>query len=294
MTISKVKKPTVSKARQKGTSVNKPHRGRSVSPRKTSRNRRETPAWVYRLWATVAVVLFVVGFYFLAIRPFAYRWQPCGGYKAYGVCMPLEYRVHGIDVSHYQGSINWNALQKTREGKYPIEFVFVKSTEGGDYLDDKFHENFDSARVHGFMRGAYHFYNPKTDASKQADFFIEQVKLLSGDLPPVLDIERSIKDKRKLQNDIKIWLNRVENYYGVKPIIYASYKFKTKYLTDSIFDTYPYWIAHYYVDSISYDKEWKFWQHTDVGTLPGIKERVDLNVFNGSIEDLRKLTLQPK
>jgi lysozyme len=84
----------------------------------------------------------------------------------------------------------------------------------------------------------------------------------------------------------------VESHYGVKPIIYASYKFKTKYLNDPVFDSYPYWIAHYYVDSVRYQGDWKFWQHTDVGTLPGIDEEVDLNVFNGSLSEMKGLLIK--
>ena len=99
---------------------------------------------------------------------------------------------------------------------------------------------------------------------------------------------------KKLQADLKHWLRRVESHYGVKPIIYASYKFKTKYLNDSVFNSYPYWIAHYYVDSVAYKGDWKFWQHTDVGTLPGIKEQVDLNIFNGDMEGLDALRIKEK
>jgi lysozyme len=95
----------------------------------------------------------------------------------------------------------------------------------------------------------------------------------------------------KLRRDLKIWLRRIENYYKVKPILYTSYKFKTRYLNDSVFNSYPYWIAHYYVDSVEYQGEWKFWQHTDVGRLPGIDEQVDLNVFNGSMEELKSMTI---
>ena len=182
-------------------------------------------------------------------------------------------------------------LEKTRQGQFPVEFVFMKATEGGDFPDDRFVENFDSARIHGFIRGAYHFYNPKTDPDKQADFFIQSVHLESGDLPPVLDIEKKSKDIRKLQTDLKIWLQKVEKHYGVKPIIYASYKFKERYLNDSVFNSYPYWIAHYYVDSVKYEGDWKFWQHTDVGTLPGIEEKVDLNVFNGSLPEMKKMLI---
>ena len=255
---------------------------------------KEMPVWCRYLLGCLIVVAFTSVFYFFFIRPYAYRWKPCYGLKGYGVCMPAGYKVHGIDISHYQGKINWEMLKQTRQGQFPIQFIFMKATEGGDYSDKKFVANFDSAKVHGFIRGAYHFYNPKTDADKQADFFIRSVNLEPGDLPPVLDIEKKGKDMKKLQADLKHWLRRVEAHYGVKPIIYASYKFKTKYLNDSVFNSYPYWIAHYYVDSVKYQGEWKFWQHTDVGTLPGIKEQVDLNIFNGGKEGLDALRIKNK
>ena len=271
----------------------KPAPKRAPSKRKAKKTiHKEIPAWARYLLGLLVVIVFVSGFYWFFIRPYAYRWKPCYGLKGYGVCMPHGYQVHGIDISHYQGDINWKMLEQTRQGKFPISFIFMKATEGGDYADDKFVANFDSARAHGFIRGAYHFYNPKTDANKQADFFIQSVKLEPGDLPPVLDIEKKGKDMKKLQQDLKVWLRKVESHYGVKPIIYASYKFKTRYLNDSVFNSYPYWIAHYYVDSVRYQGDWKFWQHTDVGTLPGIDEKVDLNVFNSSLQELKRMQLQ--
>ena len=280
------------KVEAKPRKARKPAAKKAPSKRKPQKKaNKEMPAWCRRLLAVLVVVAFVFSFYYFFIRPYAYRWKPCYGMKGYGVCMPVGYSMHGIDVSHYQGDINWKMLKQTRQGKFPVEFIFMKATEGGDFSDDRFVANFDSAKVHGFIRGAYHFYNPKTDADKQADFFIRSVKLEPGDLPPVLDIEMKSKDVKKLQQDLKIWLRKVENHYGVKPIIYASYKFKTKYLNDSIFNTYPYWIAHYYVDSVRYQGEWKFWQHTDVGTLPGIDEKVDLNVFNGSFSELKNILI---
>ena len=169
----------------------------------------------------------------------------------------------------------------------------MKASEGGDFSDTAFVRNFERARRHGFIRGAYHFFNPKTDAARQADFFIRSVKLEPGDLPPVLDIETRPADARKLRADLKKWLDRVERHYGVKPILYTSYKYKTRYLNDSLFNSYPYWIAHYYVDSVRYDGEWKFWQHTDVGTLPGIDNQVDLNVFNGTMAEMDSLRIKP-
>ena len=265
---------------------------RTVSKQKgKKKTQKEMPAWCRYLLGVLIVAVFVSGFYWFFIRPYAYRWKPCYGLKGYGVCMPHGYQIHGIDISHYQGDVNWKMLEQTRQGQFPVQFIFMKATEGGDFADDKFVANFDSAKAHGFIRGAYHFYNPKTDANKQADFFISSVKLEPGDLPPVLDIEKKSRDVKKLQDDLKIWLRKVESHYGVKPIIYASYKFKTKYLNDSVFDSYPYWIAHYYVDSVRYQGEWKFWQHTDVGTLPGIDEKVDLNIFNGSSSELKGLLL---
>ena len=281
--------------------VNKPR-----SRKKTSgKGRRQTkkkqgfkppfqmPVWLHYLLTGVVSVCIILGFYWFFIRPYAYRWKPCYGQKGYGVCMPCNYEVHGIDISHYQGEIDWELLTHNREAKFPIHFIFLKATEGGDHGDDTFTQNFGQARKYGFIRGAYHYFIPKTDASKQADFFIRTVQLAKGDLPPVLDVETTGKQSpQELKTAVKTWLDRVEAHYGVKPILYTSYKFKKRYLSDSIFNAYPYWIAHYYVDSVRYEGKWHFWQHTDVGTVPGIEEEVDLNVFNGTMEELLELTLK--
>ena len=264
------------------------------SPRKTTKKavRTTMPIWLRNVLVAVIVAFFSVAFYYFFIRPYAYRWKPCYGLKAYGICVPCCYDVHGIDISHFQGDIDWGQLTQSRLTDFPIEFVFMKATEGGDHGDDTFARNFSEAGKHGFIRGAYHFFSPVTDPLKQADFFIRTVKLAPGDLPPVLDVEVTGKKKKEeLQGNIKRWLDRIEAHYGVKPILYTSYKFKTRYLSDSIFDTYPYWIAHYYVDSVKYEGKWHFWQHTDVGSVPGIEENVDLNVFNGTLEELKKMTI---
>lgn len=254
---------------------------------------RVMPVWLRNLLAACIVLLFSAGFYWFCIRPYAYRWKPCYGLKGYGVCMPCSYEVHGIDISHHQGKIDWKLLAHNKDSRFPIHFIFLKATEGGDYGDDTFVQHFDSARKHGFIRGAYHYFIPKTDARKQADFFIRTVALEKGDLPPVLDVETIGKQSpQQLKTSVKTWLDRVEAHYGVKPILYTSYKFKKRYLSDSIFNTYPYWIAHYYVDSVRYEGKWHFWQHTDVGTVPGIDEEVDLDVFNGTFEELMGLTLK--
>jgi len=267
---------------------------RSSSPRSKKKTQPRTmPVWLRNLLAVCIILVFSTGFYWFFIRPYAYRWKPCYGQKGYGVCMPCNYEVHGIDISHYQGEIDWELLTHNREAKFPIHFIFLKATEGGDHGDDTFTQNFGQARKYGFIRGAYHYFIPKTDAHKQADFFIRTVQLAKGDLPPVLDVETTGKQSpQELKAAVKTWLDRVEAHYGVKPILYTSYKFKKRYLSDSIFNAYPYWIAHYYVDSVRYEGKWHFWQHTDVGTVPGIEEEVDLNVFNGTMEELLELTLK--
>ncbi len=242
--------------------------------------------------AACLAVLLSTGFYFFFIRPYAYRWKPCYGAKMYGVCLPLGYEIHGIDLSHHQGDIDWEVLQTMQSNGFPLRFAFIKATEGGDLADPRFSYNFAQARSHGYIRGAYHFFNPSTPASRQADFFIRTVQLEHGDLPPVLDVERRGKlDRAELQEAVKCWLDKVERHYGVKPILYTSYKFKMRYLSDPMFDAYPYWIAHYYVDSVRYEGAWRFWQHTDRGIVPGIPQNVDLNIFKGSMDELQALTL---
>ena len=154
-------------------------------------------------------------------------------------------------------------------------------------------ENFRQAREYGFIRGAYHFWSNKSSARSQAYHFLNTVRLEDGDLPPVLDVEHKPADRsvEDFQHDILTWLHIVEDKYHVKPIIYTYYKFKEKYLSKPVFDDYPYWIAHYYVDKVECKGAWKFWQHTDVGRLPGIKSYVDFNIYNGSFYDMKKLTI---
>ena len=301
MAIKETKKTTPSKKPRKATaprkasgSALKKTRRKSETKKKKLAKQWEVPVWLYYILMGVIGVIFVAVFYYFFIRPYAYRWKPCYGLKGYGVCMPSGYKVHGIDISHYQGKVDWKMLSQTRQSQFPVRFIFMKATEGGDFADNHFIANFDSARVHGFIRGAYHFYNPKTDPIRQAEFFKNSVNLEPGDLPPVLDIEKKAKDMNRLRDDLKIWLQLIEKHYGVKPIIYASYKFKTSYLNDSVFNSYPYWIAHYYVDSVRYEGDWSFWQHHDAGTLPGIDEQVDLNIFNGSLQQLDSMLIQKK
>ena len=236
------------------------------------------------------LAVYIYFFYYIFVGPFGFRWRALYGDVSY----PEGYAIHGIDISHHQGRIDWQELKdKGVIDKFPVRFVMIKATEGASQVDENFRENFYQAREHGFTRGAYHFYSVHSSAADQARFFISKVKLENGDLPPVLDVEHKPKKQTDEQFKASVleWLQIVERHYGVKPIIYTYYKFKTRYLSDPVFDDYHYWIAHYYVDKVEYKGPWKFWQHTDVGRLPGIKGDVDFNIYNGSFYDLRKLTI---
>ena len=248
------------------------------------------PGWAWWIGGAAIVAVYVYFFYYIFVGPFGFRWRALYGDVSY----PEGYEIHGIDISHHQGDIDWAELRdKGLINKLPIRFIMIKATEGATRIDENFIDNFYQAREYGFTRGAYHFYSVHTPAKAQAQFFIKNVKLEKGDLPPVLDVEH--KPKKQSAEDFKAsvleWLHIVEQHYGVKPIIYTYYKFKMQYLSDPVFDQYPYWIAHYYVDEVEYQGEWKFWQHTDVGRLPGIKGNVDFNIYNGSFYDLRMLTI---
>lgn len=246
----------------------------------------EVAPWVIWTCTSLVILAYIVVAYFFFFRPYM------DGKREKELYFHRP-QVHGVDISHYQGDINWSKLSQAVYENSTINFVFMKATEGGDYVDDTFQQNFAAARDCGLVRGAYHFYQPSVPAELQVASFIRQVKLLPGDLPPVLDVEvLGEGGVGELQRGVKVWLKRVEEHYGVKPIIYASHSFKEDYLNDPFFDDYPYWIAHYYVDSLKYKGPWRFWQHTDMGILDGVNGHVDLDVFNGNLEELMQMTIR--
>ena len=247
------------------------------------------PRWAWWLGGVGIIGLYIWVFYHFFVSPFGFRWRALYG----DAKNPKGYEIRGIDISHYQGKINWEKLSNAQIEHSPIRFVVIKATEGSTQIDDCFQDNFKNARDYGFIRGAYHFWSNKSSARDQARFFLKKVHLKDGDLPPVLDVENkpenmSVED---FQREILTWMHIVEDKYHVKPILYTYYKFKNQYLNTPVFDDYPYWIAHYYVDEIEYEGDWKFWQHTDAGRLPGIRGTVDFNLYNGSYYDLKKLCI---
>jgi lysozyme len=266
-----------------------PRRGGSRGRRRSSSFLQRYPRWAWWIGGTAVILLYVFLFYHFFVGPTGFRWRALYGDAEY----PEGYEIHGIDISHYQGKIDWEQLKNAMIKGCPVRFVIIKSTEGSSRLDENFRENFNQARDFGFIRGVYHFWSNRSTAREQAYYFLDQVHLTDGDLPPVLDIEHKPADKsvEDCQRDVLTWLHIVEDKYHVKPIIYTYYKFKEQYLSAPVFDDYPYWIAHYYVDKVQYKGKWKFWQHTDVGKLPGIKGYVDFNIYNGSYYELKQLCI---
>lgn len=200
------------------------------------------------------------------------------------------YEVHGVDVSHYQGDIDWNILEE--QG---VQFAFIKATEGSGHIDRKFSENWEAVENTNIRAGAYHFFSFDSPAETQAQLYIETVGNLSGRLVPVIDIEyysdkfSNPPDEDTIVSELLTMLQLLEEEYGVKPIVYTTYSFYYKYLKGEI-DGYPLWIRNvYFSPNVDLYNRWVFWQYTDKAILEGYSGAevyIDRNVFNGDLEDL--------
>ena len=212
--------------------------------------------------------------------------------RNYQVLEKHEGKSIGLDVSEYQGKIRWTYVD-TLENKYPLHFVFIRATVGKDRKDRQFNKNWLGAKENKMIRGAYHYYRPNENSIEQAELFIKTVTLQKGDLPPVLDIEKLPKNQsiENLKLGLKRWLNAVESHYGVKPIIYTGERYYDDFLKEE-FNDYLFWIANYnfYREEIAGD--WLFWQFTEKASVPGIKGNVDINIYNGDLQQLRYITVE--
>ncbi len=199
-----------------------------------------------------------------------------------------DFDVHGIDVSHYQGNIDWETV-----AKQGVDFAFVKATEGLTYRDSLFCNNWDEMGNVGIPRGAYHFFRPTVSPYLQAYNFTQTVNLEIGDLPPVLDFEVVGEQHRiGIISNIQTWLSIVEEMYNIRPIIYTNQQLYRRYIQGN-FDDYPIWIARYNDDlpDMPFDQTWAFWQYGNKGNIEGISGDVDFNVFHGDLEALKSMTL---
>ncbi len=204
---------------------------------------------------------------------------------------PWRYPIHGIDVSKFQGDIDWVTAQQSG-----VNFAFIKATEGGDHLDKNFSMNWNAAKGAGVLRGAYHFYYFCRTASEQANWFIQNVPNDPAALPPVLDMEWNHRSRNcryrpgpaKVRNEIRIYLDRLTAHYGKRPIIYVTPDFYAENNLARI-RGYDFWLRSVadHPREVYRGQHWVFWQYSGTGVVPGIEGNVDINVFSGSVSTWR-------
>ncbi|WP_433581238.1 GH25 family lysozyme [Paenibacillus amylolyticus] len=203
-----------------------------------------------------------------------------------------ENNVQGIDVSRYQGKINWLQVKADK-----CEFVFIKATEGQTYTDPNFTANVKGALSAGLLVGTYHFLKATSAAAAKAEavHYAKSLEEIGGakalQLPPVMDYENNPGGISKAQINIvaRTFLSELERLTGIKPIIYTGNSFAGNF--DASLSSYDLWIARYSDTRVPDDqpawKSWDIWQYSESGKVPGISGNVDLNEFNGSLADLK-------
>lgn len=196
-----------------------------------------------------------------------------------------KYQVWGVDVSNYQGLIDWHRLEEQ-----DVSFAFIKATEGSGHIDESARRNLEKAAETGIKKSAYHFFSFDSSGETQAENYISVVGTDEIDLPPVIDIEyyadkKSNKpDKEEAEKILRPLLESLEEHYGVKPIIYTTVPVYLRYVREN-FSDYPLWIRNVNFEPDLMD--WKFWQYCDKGELYGYdgeEKYIDLNVYNGTME----------
>lgn len=199
-----------------------------------------------------------------------------------------QYPVRGVDVSAYQGDIDWEVLSSQN-----IDFAFIKATEGSSFVDKKFAYNFSEAQKQSIAVGAYHFFSFDSQGETQAENFIKNVVPFDGMLPPVIDFEfygdksDNPPSKESVTKELNDLISALESYYGLSPIIYATSATYKMYL-ETDFSKYDIWIRDIISEpELSDGRDWTFWQYTNRDRLDGYKgpeKYIDMNVFNGTKE----------
>jgi len=198
----------------------------------------------------------------------------------------------GVDVSHHQDRIAWDEVMKGQA----LSFAFVKATEGSDFTDSLFCYNWESMARHGLKRGAYHFFRGYGCGLEQAIHFLRTVEMAHGDLPPVLDLETlDGTQEQAVVEEALIWLQTVEHFLGIRPILYTNQRFYDRFLASTALSSYPLWIARYSDQApvLSDGKYWSIWQYSSSGCVDGISKKVDLNYFRGGLEELEAMCWRP-
>lgn len=198
-------------------------------------------------------------------------------------------KVFGIDVSHYQGKINWDQVGYINES-HAIHFVIVRATMGADKKDHRFEQNWEGVKRAKLVRGAYHYYRPNENSEQQALNFLQAVKLQAGDFPAVLDIEElpKVQSMEQLKKGLQNWLDIVEKHTQIRPILYTGERYYVDFLAKD-FSDYHLWVANYNKWVEEPKANWLMWQFSEKGSASGITGPVDLNVFQGKRADLDKI-----
>lgn len=188
--------------------------------------------------------------------------------------------IHGIDMSHYQGEVFWDAIGNNSK----MAYVYLKATEGGDNIDHKYEYNIELAHKHGIKVGSYHFFRPKTELSKQLTNFVTQCRPKDQDLIPMIDIEtKSGLSTDEFCDSLFKFLNMVEKEYKQKPLLYTFTNFYNKYLSGKL-SGYKIMIAQYTErePELYDDLDITMWQYTGKGHIEGVKGYVDKSRFMGN------------
>jgi lysozyme len=218
--------------------------------------------------------------------------RPGPGNEHFTTLHPSRFPIHGIDVSRWNGDIDWQAVRAAG-----VRFAWIKATEGGDHLDPKFRENWANAKAAGVPRGAYHFVWWCRPGHEQVEWFKRNVPREADALPPVLDVEFQPKSRncpKKIVREealakMRLMLREMELHYGRKPVIYVTVDFYAAIMHPDEFKDYPVWVrSTKYEPSVHYPgRVWTFWQYQSDARIPGIRGKTDSNAFYGTAEQWR-------
>lgn len=209
------------------------------------------------------------------------------GYLFFNNPSPSQYPIAGVDLSHYQGTVDWETLSKE-----DIQFAYIKATEGSSHVDEQFAANWQQAGKTSLKVGAYHFFSFDSPGETQAMNFITSVGIRDGMLPPAIDVEyyadkkSNPPDPKAVREQLQAMIYQIESYYQTMPVIYATEEVWERYLKGH-FDAYPIWIRNVFTKP-KIQEPWTFWQYTNRARLKGYsgeEEYIDLNVFYGKKDE---------
>jgi lysozyme len=192
---------------------------------------------------------------------------------------PGTFPVTGIDVSHHQGEVDW-----ARVAEAGVAFAYIKATEGRDFRDKRFEENWSGAAEAGIPRGAYHFFTFCSPGAAQAEHFLRTAPPTPGALPPVADVEfvgncTSYGDLAHVRAEVEAFVEAVEQAWGVEPILYVTPDSLARVIGDAL-TAYPVWIRSVFTQpSLDAYRGWALWQFSDNSRIPGIAGPVDRNAL---------------